>query len=150
MWSTDVVLSGCGVCDMFVFQLHGGYNFGGCEMDMSGNNYDSAWTNSRCIMLNATVPYDIYYCNATNATDIPLHANNTIYTPSGHATFQCGGDSLTLEQWQALGLDSGTTEAKTPGVEQVIQWASDILYLKSGYGVEAERAHKASSAVLDS
>jgi len=69
---------------------------------------------------------------------IPLHANNSIYVPGGHATYQCGDSQLTLQQWQALGLDSGTVEAATPGVKQVIQWASELLFLKSGYGVEEE------------
>lgn len=133
--------------------MHPGYGFPGCQCDFTDDNYDSAWTNSRCILLNATVPYSIQYCDNKNTSNIPLHANNTIYVPSGHATYQCGSSQLTLQQWQALGLDSGTSEAVTPSVKQVVQWASEVLFLKNGYGVEVEGGEevgRVSSAVLES
>ena len=128
--------------------MHPGYGFPGCQCDFTDHNYDSAWTNSRCILLNATVPYSIGYCDPTNTTAIPLHANNSIYTPAGNATFTCGSSSFTLQQWQALGMDSGTMQAQTPNVKQVVQWASDILYLKSGYHVEADRTAGVGSAAV--
>ena len=119
--------------------VHPGYGFPGCQCDFTDGNYDSAWTNSRCILMNATTPYSFGYCDPSNTTNIPLHANNTIYTPAGQADFQCGDSHLTLQQWQALGVDVGTTDAKTPDVTQVVQWAAQILYLKNGHDVGAER-----------
>jgi len=132
--------------------VHAGYGVPVCQSELSDDNYDSAWTNNRCILLNATVPYSLWNCNTSNTTNQQLHANNSIYVPGGHATYKCGGSSLTLQQWQALGLDSGTVEAATPGVKQVIQWASELLFLKSGYGVEAEEemeVGRVSSAVYE-
>ena len=130
--------------------MHPGYGFPGCQCDFTDDNYDSAWTNSRCILLSANTPYSFGYCDPKNTTNIPLHANNSIYTVNGTATYQCGDSSLTLQQWQALGVDSGTTEAATPPVKQVIQWASEILYLKSGYAVEVEsEVSRVKSAVVE-
>ena len=115
-----------------------GYGYPACEDEFTNDNFDSAWINSRCILFNQTSPYAINYCDVKNVTNIPLHANNSIYTPTGNATLKCGDVSMTLAQWQAMGMDPGTTQGKTPDVKQVIQWASEILYLKSGYGVEAD------------
>ena len=100
------------------------------------------------MLLDAAQPYRIDYCDPTNTTDIPLHVNNAIYTPNGTANYQCGNSALTLAQWQALGLDAGTIEGKTPDVSQVIQWARDILFLKSGYGVEEEKTGREGKAAL--
>ena len=122
---------------LFVFSdLHPGYGFAGCECEFTDGNHDSAWTNNRCILLGQSVPYSISYCNANNVTDVPLHAGNTIYTPSGEAVFVCGKRNLTLAEWQGLGMDKGTTEAKTPSVETVIGWGRQVLFLQSGESVD--------------
>ena len=123
--------------------------FPGCQDDFTDGNYDSAWTNSRCILLAANVPYSIGYCNPNDTSNIPLHANNTIYTHNGTAVYQCGDAQLSLAEWQKLGLDRGTQEAVTPDVQQVVAWASEVLFLKSGYGVErdAEAVEEAAAGV---
>jgi hypothetical protein len=34
---------------------------------------------------------------------------------------------LTLEQWQALGLDLGTTVQTAPDIQTIIQWGREML-----------------------
>ena len=111
--------------------LHPGYGFAGCQVDFTDDNYGSAWSYSKCILSGEDVPYDIQYCNPKNVSGVPPHVGNVIYTPTGHAVFQCGKSNLTLVEWQALGMDQGTTEAMTPDVETVIGWGKALLYLNS-------------------
>ena len=114
---------------LFVFaDLHPGYGFPGCQNDFTDDNYDSAWSYNRCILLHEQVPYAISYCNPNNMSGVPPHVGNAIYTPNGHTVFQCGHSNLTLVEWQALGMDRNTTEAITPDVDTVIDWGRALLY----------------------
>jgi hypothetical protein len=63
---------------------------------------------------------------------VPYLANNTIYIALGvNIGFQCkvNGNStlLSLEQWQAYGLDLGTTVQTAPDIQTIIQWSRDML-----------------------
>jgi len=122
---------------LFVYSdVHPGYGFPGCQCDFTDHNYDSAWTNSKCILLAQSVPYNIQYCNPSDVSNIPPHINNTHYTPNGTAVFKCGSNSYSLSQWQALGLDYGSTQAATPDVNTVIGWGKQVLFLRNGATVE--------------
>ncbi len=70
-------------------------------------------------------------CNTADLF-VPYLANNTIYTQPGvNIGFECivNGNStiLSLEQWQALGLDLGTTVQTAPDVQTIIQWGRKML-----------------------
>ena len=110
--------------------LWGGYdNFHGCDYDWTDQRgTGSAWTNGRCILRTKEQPWLINYCNPRNVTGLPLHSGNEVYTPSGNATFVCGSEHLTLEQWQALGMDTGTTQGVTPSMQTIIQWGQELLF----------------------
>jgi hypothetical protein len=63
---------------------------------------------------------------------VPSLANNTIYiSPGVNAGFRCkvNGNStlLSLEQWQAYGLDLGTTVQTAPDIQTIIQWIREML-----------------------
>jgi hypothetical protein len=120
---------------LFVYSdLHPGYGFPGCQVDFTDDNYGSMWSYSKCILRGEEVPYDIQYCNPKNMSQVPPHVENVIYTPSGHAVFQCGKSNFTLAEWQALGMDNGTTEAMTPAVETIVGWGRALLYLNTSQG----------------
>jgi hypothetical protein len=59
-------------------------------------------------------------------------ADNKIYIPPRtDVGFECtvNGTSkiLSLEQWQALGMDLGTTAQTAPDIQTIIQWGREML-----------------------
>ena len=95
------------------------------------SGWNEVWIENICTLYQSSVPYNINTCNTSDLL-VPYLANNTIYIPSGtQVAFTCkvNGTStrLTLEQWQALGLDLGTTIKVTPDVQTIIQWGRDML-----------------------
>ncbi len=92
--------------------------------------YNESWVENTCVLYKSSMPYRIG-CNRADLF-VPYLANNTIYIQSGiNIGFQCivNGNStfLSLEQWQALGLDSGTTVQTVPDVQTIIQWGREML-----------------------
>ena len=58
-----------------------------------------------------------------------LLGNNTVYVPGATgATVSCG-KTYSFEQWQALGLDAGTTIADVPPASVIVGWARELLGL---------------------
>jgi len=123
---------------LFVYaDVHPGYGQPVCLQDDSDHNYDDHWYQNQCILLSHNVPYDISYCNPNNLGEISPPQNNTFYTPDGTISFKCGSTAYSLQQWQQLGFDQGSTIQKTPDVSTVIQWGKQVLYLKNGKDVTA-------------
>jgi hypothetical protein len=59
-------------------------------------------------------------------------ADNKIYIPPGkdvgfNCTVNGTSELLTLEQWQAYGLDLGTTVQNAPDIQTIIQWGRKML-----------------------
>jgi hypothetical protein len=100
----------------------------GHQQDSTG--WNESWVNSTCVLHSNGVPYDLGCDIAT--LYVPYLANNKIYTASGvNVTFQClvnGTNTFfSLEQWQAYGLDLGTTVQTAPDIQTIIQWGREML-----------------------
>ena len=97
--------------------------------DVSG--WNESWIQNTCILYKTRVPYKFAYCNTTDLF-LSYLANNKIYIPSDtNVGFDCmvNGTSktLSLEQWQALGMDLGTTAQTAPNIQTIIQWGREML-----------------------
>jgi hypothetical protein len=95
------------------------------------SGFNETWIQNICVLYESQVPYDIRNCSTTNLF-VPYFANNTIYTaPGKDVAFNCtvNGTStlLNLKQWQALGLDLGTTAQTAPNMQTIIQWGRKML-----------------------
>jgi hypothetical protein len=96
-----------------------------------GYGWNESWVENTCVLYSRPVPYNFQYCNTANLT-VPYLANNKIYIPPGtEVGFNCTVDGtsklLTLEQWQAYGLDLGTTVETAPDVQTIIEWGRKML-----------------------
>jgi len=59
-------------------------------------------------------------------------ADNKIYTPPGtDVGFNCTVNGtnklLSLKEWQAIGMDLGTTVQTAPNIQTIIQWGREML-----------------------
>ena len=54
-----------------------------------------------------------------------------MFTVSGNATVRCGPTVYTLQEWQQMGRDVGSTVNTEPGVGPVIEWAKQVLEIDS-------------------
>jgi hypothetical protein len=83
------------------------------------------------VLYENRVPYKIGNCNTSNLF-LPYFADNKFYTRHDReVAFNCTVDGisklLSLKQWQALGLDPGTTAQTTPDIQTIIQWGREML-----------------------
>lgn len=108
---------------------------GVCLVDQApkkgSSGWNESWINNTCILYSRPIPYDLWYCNTADLF-VPYLALNKIYVPSNkEVEFVCEVDgvstTLGLEEWQAFGLDLGTTVQTTPKIETIIQWGRDML-----------------------
>ena len=56
--------------------------------------------------------------------------NNSYYTPNGNASYQCGdlGQELSLSEVRnKFGLEKGSTTNILPLVDDIVQWAKELL-----------------------
>jgi hypothetical protein len=95
------------------------------------SGWNETWVQNICTLYSNPVPYNIGYCDLSNLF-VPYLANNTIYVPAGTevafiCTVQGTGVRLNLTQWQAFGLDIGTTVETTPDVQTIIEWGRKML-----------------------
>jgi hypothetical protein len=150
VWPIDHDDGSCFYEDSYNFQIYGGKKnlYGHSKIDHheiyvypnlcilafgSGRNsdaYNESWVQNTCILYKSSMPYRMG-CNTADLF-VPYLANNTIYTQPGvNIGFECivNGNStiLSLEQWQALGLDLGTTVQTAPDVQTIIQWGRKML-----------------------
>jgi hypothetical protein len=95
-----------------------------------GRGWNESFVENTCVLYSSPVPYNVV-CNMSDL-NIPYLANNKIYIPPGKDVgFNCtvNGTStlLTLEEWQAYGLDLGTTVQTAPDIQTIIQWGREML-----------------------
>ena len=95
------------------------------------SGWNETWIENICTLFNSSVPYNIGNCD-TSSLYVPYLANNTIFIPAGtEPAFICkvNGQStrLNLKQWQAYGVDIGTSIETTPDVQTIIQWGRKML-----------------------
>jgi hypothetical protein len=99
--------------------------------DRGSDGWSESWFQNRCVLYWRPVPYDIRACDTANLY-VPYLADNKIYIPPGaDVEFDCvvNGSSkhLSLEQWQAYGVDAGTTVETAPDIQTIIQWGREML-----------------------
>jgi hypothetical protein len=95
------------------------------------SGWNESFVENTCVLYKSQAPYDIGNCSTTNLF-VPYLANNKIYTaPGTDVGFKCNVNGsrkfLSLEQWQALGLDLGTTAQTAPDIQTIIQWGREML-----------------------
>jgi hypothetical protein len=83
------------------------------------------------VLYESRFPYDVQYCNTSNLF-LPYLADNKIYTAPGrdfaiNCTWNGTSKLLSLEQWQALGVDLGTTAQTAHDIPTIIQWGREML-----------------------
>jgi hypothetical protein len=150
IWPIDHDDGSCYYEDSYNFQIYGGMkNLAGhskadhheiyvyprlCVLDFGSGHHSGGWNESwvqnTCVLYNSSVPYSVG-CNTADLF-VPYFANNKIYIQPGvNIGFECkihGNITLlSLEQWQALGLDLGTTVQTAPDVQTIIQWGREML-----------------------
>ncbi len=99
-----------------------------CQTDDNGVFANQFFHENTCFVADGLF-YTFEKCtNANLATTVYETAHNTFYS-YGNATFQapCGGVADGLDAWQKLGQDSGSTVAKAPGVDRILQMANETL-----------------------
>jgi len=113
----------------------GGFGSNNCMNDYNPqrglSGWNETWIENICTLFNSSVPYNIGNCD-TSSLYVPYLANNTIFIPAGtEPAFICkvNGQStrLNLKQWQAYGVDIGTSIETTPDVQTIIQWGRKML-----------------------
>jgi hypothetical protein len=99
--------------------------------DRGSDGWNESWFQNRCILYWRPVPYDIRPCDTTKLY-VPYLADNKIYIPSSASIgFDCmvngSSKNLSLAQWQAYGVDAGTTIETAPDIQTIIQWGREML-----------------------
>ena len=123
---------------MYVYSDQGPNSFGG-EVCLDGGfappngtkSLNEVWVNNTCILYKSSSPYNILDCN-TASWFVPYLASNKMYIPAGaQVAFYCKTNGtlvrFSLEQWQAMGYDLGTTVETTPDVQTILQWGREML-----------------------
>lgn len=118
---------------LFVYSdVQPGYGQPTCAGDFSDYNYDDQWHDNKCLLLSHNVPYYYSTCNNKNASEHTPPRNNIFYTPDGTVQFKCGSSTFTLAEWQAQGMDTGSTVSALPSINTIIGWAQQLLFLTDG------------------
>jgi len=67
-------------------------------------------------------------CDPTDPFDlVPLPVSNVFHTDNGNVTIECGGKSLSLTEWQGLGMDVGSVVRGPANVSYIIEQAKAKL-----------------------
>ena len=127
--------------EIYVYSDEDPNSFGG-EVCLGGDyiahpgfsGWGEVWVNNTCVLYKSSIPYSMTGCDPANMS-LPYLAYNEIYIPAGtQAIFRCQINGTTarlnLEQWQALGLDIGTTVQTAPDVQTIIQWGRKMLQVR--------------------
>lgn len=89
------------------------------------------FVNNTCVLADAGDTYlNMDGCSPTDPTFglRMLVGNNSVYAPGADVMVSCG-KSMPFSQWQAYGLDKGTTVGDAPASATIIGWAAALLGL---------------------
>ena len=94
------------------------------------SGWDEVWSNNTCV-ISSSVVYNNGACDPTHLKGlVPFTAYNYFYTANGTVSIPCGKNTtFTLEQYQKLGYDIGSTVDKLPSNSEVISWGKQLLGL---------------------
>ncbi|XP_065920298.1 uncharacterized protein [Dysidea avara] len=110
------------------FKLSYCANSDGASLTDIPSGWGEVWTNNTCVITSS----DIYHnsgCDPSHLKGlVPFTANNQFYTANGTVSIQCGEKkTFTLQQYQALGYDIGSTVSKLPSNEEIVSWGKQLL-----------------------
>jgi len=105
-------------------------NSDGATLTRLASGWDEVWSNNTCVINSSTV-YSNDECDPSHLKGlVPFTANNHFYTATGNISIPCGkGTVFTLEQYQSMGYDIGSTVSKLPTNDQIIAWGKQLLDL---------------------
>ena len=100
-----------------------------CQTDDNGMFANQYYHNNTCLTTDGKF-LNFPRCNASNRSDIGVHVFQTEYNTylAPNSTFiegSCG--NLSLQEWQALGQDHGSTAGPVPPIEGIIALAKEKL-----------------------
>ena len=92
------------------------------------SGWGEIWANNTCIIGNPNI-YEFSACSANKDISalVPLTGNNTFYAKSKDIYIQCGDKKLTLDQYQELGYDLGSTVEDIIPIGDVINMGRSLL-----------------------
>ena len=97
--------------------------------DPNGVVFSEGTYNNTCILGAAGDEYlSIGGCDPTNTTTryAMITNNNRVYAPNASVVVNCG-KSMSFAEWQATGLDPGSTVSDMPSASTIIAWAAQLL-----------------------
>lgn len=100
-----------------------------CQTNDSPVSAAGQYYGNRCLSGDSR-PYSWAGCNPSdtlNTTYASLH-DNTFWAPGGNFTVSCGGQELSLAQWQATGQDAGASLGDVPSIGQLVTEVTDLLF----------------------
>ena len=101
----------------------------GASLTVLPSGWDEVWSNNTCVIISSVV-YENDQCNSTHLKGlVPFTAYNHFYTANGIVIIPCGKAKLTLEDYQKLGYDIGSTVDKLPSNSEIILWGKQLLGL---------------------
>jgi hypothetical protein len=102
-----------------------------CQTDDNGEFANSYHTGNTCTSSDGDF-YSFSGCSSNPdnlATTVYVTANNTLLADAGQAFTQSCNQTLSFEQWQALGQDAGSATSETPDVQTLISLGAAVLGL---------------------
>ena len=105
-------------------------NSDGASLTNLPSGWGEVWSNNTCVITSSNV-YSNGDCNPFHLTDlVPFTASNHFYTANGKVVIQCGKyTTFTLQQYQALGYDIGSTVGMLPSNKEIVSWGELLLGL---------------------
>ena len=93
------------------------------------SGWGEVWSNNTCVIGNPNI-YLFQNCYLDDLKDlVPETAYNKFYAPSKYIYISCGGKQLSLQEYQKLGHDIGSTIADPADTPTIIQWGRELLGL---------------------
>ena len=103
-------------------------NSNGASLTNLPSGWGEVWTNNTCVTSSSDV-YHYGVCDPSHLKGlVPFTANNWFYTENGTVSIDCDGKK-TLQQYQALGYDIGSTVSKLPSNGEIVSWGKMLLKL---------------------
>ena len=93
------------------------------------SGWGEVWANNICVVGNPNVYYFVE-CDPIDPEDlIPFTANNKFYAPNEYIYIRCGDKNLTLEEFQNVGYDIGSTVEGPVDATTIIKWGKELFDL---------------------
>ena len=107
-------------------------NHDGATLTDLPSGWDEVWAYNTCIIGNPDI-YSFGTCSLDAKNDslglVPKTYDNTFYAPKKEIYIRCGSANLTLQQYQQMGFDNGSTVNDIVNTATVIGWGKQLLDL---------------------